>query len=257
MKNRLCEDWSTAAEEKNVVTVFAPLATVSVDDAVKGLFKDRDWVNKTGIGGILAAAAVVAGLYHFACLPIVVACWALMVGYTLRVMRTNVADPKAKLPEWNEWGDLFLSGITWIAFQSIVWALMVMTTLVALSFCTMSASAPLAPDWQTMLWSIGAVVLPALTCLNLGYVATYVMVHFAVEENSKAAMAYMPVMNRMARHPAHYLTGFLLAIGIQWIAVILPAVTVVGLIVMPSCYFIGQVLSAVILAAFWRADPGT
>ena len=30
-----------------------------VDDAVKGLFKDSDWVNKTGIGGILTAIAAV------------------------------------------------------------------------------------------------------------------------------------------------------------------------------------------------------
>lgn len=236
------------------MTAFAPLPAVPIDDAVKGLFKDGDWVNKTGIGGILTAVAVVAGLYHFACLPIVFACWALMVGYTLRVVRTKVKDPKAPLPEWNEWGDLFLSGITWIAFQSILWALMFFTALVAFTFCTMSASNAIAPDWQTMLWSIGAVVLPALTCLNLAYVATYVMVYFAIEENSRAGMSYIRVMNRMARHPAHYLTGFLLAIGIQWGAVILPVVTVIGLLVVPSCYFIGQVLSAIVLASFWRAD---
>ena len=234
--------------------MFADIEPVDVDLTLKSVFKDMDWMHKSGIGGIFTAVGVVALLFHFACVPIAFATWALIVGYTLRVMRVKDADQKAKLPEWNDWGDLFLSGITWIAVQSLLWILMVLVCVTALIFCTASATTA-GPDWQTLAWSICATVLPALTCVNLAYVATYVMVNFAVEENSRAGVAYLKVMKRIARHPAHYFAGFLLAVALQWAAVILPIVTVIGVVVIPSSYFIGQLLSAVILARFWAADP--
>ncbi len=226
---------------------------MDVDRAVKDVFAENEWMVKTGIGGILTAGSTIALLYHFACLPVAVACWAVMIGYILRVIRQKVADPKAKLPLWNDWGDLFISGITWIAFQFILWILTLSICIFAVVFCSMRAAAA-GSSWETVMWSALGPLLLAVTCGNLAYVSSYLMVNFAVEENSIAAISYLKIMKRIARHPLHYYTGFMLATGVQWAAVLVPAATMIGLFVIPSTYFIGQIAGAAILARYWSAD---
>lgn len=202
---------------------------------------------------MLTAGSIIALLYNFACLPLAVACWAVMTGYNLRVIRQKVAEPAAKLPGWNDVGDLFISGITWIALQSFLWSLTIIFGASAFLFCMMSATAA-SSSTETLFWSMGGSLLLTLTFANLCYVSCYTMVHFAIEENARAGVSYLKIMKRIARRPKHYYTGFILSQGVQWAAVLIPALTIAGAFVIPSTYFIGQIAGAAILAYYWAAD---
>lgn len=241
------------SEPQKSISPFGRIENVDVDGALRSVFADSEWKVKTGVGGILSAGSIIVLLYHFACIPLTFACWAVMTGYMLRVMRQKVSDPAGSLPQWNDWGDLFISGITWIAFQSLVWGLTVFTCASALMFCGISAASAHS-NLETWLWSFCGTFLLAATFMNLAYLSSYLMVHFAIEESGAAGIAYLRIMKRLSRHPLHYYTGFLLAIGIQWAAVILPALSIAGIFFIPSSYVIGQIASAAILAHFWRTD---
>lgn len=224
---------------------------VDVESLVRGVFRD-DWMVKTGIGGVLAAGGLVAILYSFTCLPILAAFWALMVGYCLRCMRLKAANPDCKLPEWNEWGDLFLSGITWIALQTGVWLACLSIQALILAVCVGYAINDKSST-LSLVWCAAGCCLVSITLAVLAILSAYVMVNFAVEENVKAGLAYIKVARSLLRSPGKLICGFLLASGIQFLAVLIPSLTVIGVFLVPSAYFIGTVVSSIVLSRHWNA----
>lgn len=226
--------------------------SVDIQYLVKNIFADRDWMVKTGIGGVIAAASLVAILYNYIFLPVCAALWAVMVGYWLRCMRHKCADVESKLPEWNEWGDLFMSGITWIAIQSVIFAL-----TVAVSGLILVNSTGIAFLEKSTRLSFLWIVLPCMfvfvSSAILSLTSAYTMVNFAVEENAKAGLAYRKIVRRLLKFPRVLITGFLLATGIQWLSIILPCLTIIGVFLIPSSFFIGQVVASVVLARHWTA----
>ena len=224
--------------------------SLNIDELVKALFKETDWMVKVGVGGVLAAAGLVAILYNYICLPIFVAFWALMIGYCLRCMRLKFADAESKLPGWDEWGDLFMSGITWIALQTAVFLVSNTIFAIILGICTGNAFNTKS-ELHSFLWILLSSVLVLPASAFIAVISSYTMVNFAVEENLLAGLAYIKVLKSLLKNPAHLLSGFLLALGIQLGFVLIPCLTIIGVFLVPSSYFAGQVLSSLILARHW------
>lgn len=70
------------------------------NDLFKYPFQDERWKNKMLVGGLL-----VLGTYIF--FPI----GFFLYGYTLRIVRHTAAGEPPALPEWDNWGDLFVDGL--------------------------------------------------------------------------------------------------------------------------------------------------
>jgi hypothetical protein len=69
-------------------------------------FKDERWVGKFVVGGVLAFCGRIIPLFF---IPI--------SGYTVRVIRHTLKDGTPSLPDWDDWGDLILSGLkAWLIF---------------------------------------------------------------------------------------------------------------------------------------------
>ena len=81
------------------------------------VLKDPDWMFKMGIGGMINAGCMLLAFSSFYFTPFAFAFLALIAGYTLRFIRYRVKDPDIKLPLWNEWLELLMSGLTWLAIQ--------------------------------------------------------------------------------------------------------------------------------------------
>ena len=220
-----------------------------IDRLIKGLFSD-DWMVKTGVGGVLSAGALVAILYSLYCLPIFAGFSALAIGYCLRCMRVKAADPEAKLPQWNDWVDLFLSGITWIALQTGIWlsgcCLLAVLLLACLNVAFMEKSSTLS-----LVWTLSGCTFVFMALALMSLLSAYVMVNFALEENARAGLAYGKVARCLVRSPGRLACGFLLATGIQYLAVIVPCLTVVGIFLVPSSCFAGSIVSSIVLARHW------
>jgi uncharacterized protein DUF4013 len=71
-------------------------------------FDDPRWKNKALIGGAMVfAATAVSFPFFFLHLPV--------MGYGLRIMKRTAHGEAPSLPEWDQWGELFLDGLKQLA----------------------------------------------------------------------------------------------------------------------------------------------
>jgi hypothetical protein len=143
-----------------------------------------------------------------------------------------------------------MSGITWIALQTAVFLVSNTIFAIILGICTGNAFNTKS-ELHSFLWILLGSVLVLPTSAFIALVSSYTMVNFAVEENLLAGLAYIKVLKSLLKNPAHLLSGFLLALGIQLGFVLIPCLTIIGVFLVPSSYFAGQVLSSLVLARHW------
>jgi hypothetical protein len=80
------------------------------------------------------------------------------------------------------------------------------------------------------------------------------MVNFAENEKVLSALSVSQALSRLMRRPKEYFTAWLLGVGIFWLAVVLPALTVFGIIFVPLAMFLANTINAIMLAQVWRAS---
>lgn len=225
--------------------------------AVRSYFGDPDWMFKTGIGGVLNAAAMLVGvldMQRFLFVPIGLAFAGLVVGYLLRAARSRQSDPAGKLPDWNQWGDLFFSGLNWIATQfalGVLTAIPIATILIIASF-VLAANAQSPIGTGVTLVIVGTAIFAILMFSHL--VMSYLMVNVANEEKLASGFAVHKVIRHLVRSPRQLLTAWVLAFQLQVMAVIIPVLTVLGTFLIPSTFFAAQLVGMSILAQAWNSS---
>lgn len=221
-----------------------------VGQLMRSLMAD-DWMPKTGLGGLLSGAAIISILFNFVCLPLFAALWALTIGYCLRCIRLKLSDSEAKLPDWSDWGDLFMSGITWLALQTGTWIICAAINFTVLVFCITCGFGE-KNEIASMSWAIGGMLFVFINSALVTLYSSYLMVNFAVEENIAGGFALRKVSTAIILAPKRLISGFLLALGIQWLMTVIPSSTIIGVIFAPQMYFASQLISALILAQHWK-----
>lgn len=226
---------------------------IAVNESIRSIFADPNWMFKTGMGGVFTAASIVAVLYSLAGIPIMAALMALNTGYNLRVMRYQTSVHETKLPEWNDWLDLFLSGMTWIALQTSIWLLggIIMLGIVILSS---SYAYGLKSSTEALIFVVAGCLASSILLVLLSFSSSYLMVHFAHEENVQAGTAYVYVIKRLLEQPRHYFLVYAISTGLQWASIIVPILSVVGVFLIPSSVFAGQLASSALLANAWTKE---
>ncbi len=91
--------------------------------------EDREWIKKIVIGGVIA-------LFSFLLIPIF-----FLIGYQVAIVRNVMNGEEDPLPEWEEWGQLFMDGL-------VVWAAQLVYALpvILLGICSMFLWLPAALD---------------------------------------------------------------------------------------------------------------
>jgi hypothetical protein len=96
-------------------------------------FKDEHWKKKLLIGGVLSFVPsliifMFLTLSRVLGLPVFISLIGLIfalvgnsfiLGYVKRIIKSGILQEKAQLPEWNDWKDLFISGIKMIAIALV------------------------------------------------------------------------------------------------------------------------------------------
>jgi len=221
---------------------------------LKTFFGDQDWVLKSAVGGVMNASSLLLAFFLQDApilITLIFTLWAINTGYLLRVMRLRIRDPHCKLPVWNEWPDLFVSGMSWLAITTGV--MIVVAFLLATDLLIASIFAGLKAGYLFALWTAGSIMLIIACSLLLNLLLAALMTNFAQEESTVAAFAYIRVLKRISRRPGDFFAAWMLGIGIQWLAVIVPCITVVGVFFLPSTIFASQLISASLLAQAWAS----
>lgn len=95
--------------------------TANIENAFKFVFRDKNWVVKLLIGGVISIIPVV----NF-----------IVFGYVLKVLKDAKEAKAAALPEWSAWSDLFKDGfivfIISLVYGLIIFAIWMLTTIISL-----------------------------------------------------------------------------------------------------------------------------
>lgn len=231
-------------------------APLDANLAIRAYKADPDWMFKTGIGGVVNGACLIVATIdprNLLYVPVALALNGIVTGYLLRTAKTRVQKPDSRLPEWNEWVDLFTGGLTWVALQfglGIVAAIPITTIMIACVYGIMSAGAT-SSAIAVGIGVIGTTII--LSFLLWHFLLGYLMINFAAEEKLLGAFALRKLFRYSRRAPVQLTTAWILAFELQALAVILPAVTLVGVFIIPLTLFIAQVVGISLMAQAWHA----
>ena len=235
-----------------------PTAYLELDPeyAVRSYFKDPEWMFKTGMGGIFnAVALVLAGMMVQSqwWLPVAMVVSAVVNGYLLRVAKKRQEDPRENLPDWNGWGELLFGGLTWMAVQFSwhVMAAIPITIALIIGIVSISAYANSVPTVALLMAILMVVVL--LVGLGTHFLLSYLMLNFGRTERLSAGFNFGKVIIYAIRYPRQMITAWILSFELQLFAVLLPAMTVVGVALIPSTLFAAQLVSVTIMAQVWNS----
>lgn len=226
---------------------------LDADSALKSYFADPEWTLKTGIGGTINAASAVLAMLNPLTLPLALALMSLSCGYMLRVIRYKSLNREARLPAWDEWLELFLSGLTWLAIQFGLTFIQV--SVVTLSFIVASAIGAIKIAHPAFfLWLLLTALAVVAVSVALSFLNPFLMVNFAIEERPQAGFAFRKVVRRASGNPGQFVAAWIVSIGVMWVSVVLPVLTVIGVFLIPSTVFIGHAIAATMCAQVWGQE---
>ena len=79
------------------------------------------------------------------------------------------------------------------------------------------------------------------------------MINFAKKESMAAAFDLVTVARMMKRSPKVFVQAWLLLLGLGWLAVLLPCLSVFGVMFLPMVTFIANNIAGIMLARAWRS----
>ncbi len=232
------------------MTVVRRPTRLDADQVVRTFFADPDWMFKTGIGGTANAVCLVLAIASPLLAPVVIALMSLVSGYLLKVIRFRELAGEGPLPPWEGWLELLISGLTWQAIQ-FGWYLLVVSVVTVSLVLGSSTGIIKGYHPQFPSWVLACTLLTAASWTFISFFARYLMVSFAVEERIGAGFAVKEVLCRAARRPGDFLYAWLLSIGFQLAAIVLPAMTIIGVCLIPSTLFVADVLGASLAVQVW------
>lgn len=225
------------------------------DAAIKQIFRDPSWKLVLGTGSVINATALVllgTGSWSLPLLPVAFLLWAAAQGYLLKVVRACIAYPESGLPEWSNWADLLISGLTWLAFICVQVILALSVVYFSLVIGAMRGFLnALTPQFP--IWAYSTIAANALVFFIATFFLPLLMANFAEQERVPAAIAVPTAMKRLLKSPEQFLLLWLLSMGVYAIAIIVPLFTLIGVMFIPLTTFVASLLNAIMLAQVWRS----
>lgn len=114
--------------------------------------EEEDWIKNIVIGGVLI-------LFSFLIIPIF-----FLIGYQVRVVKRVMDGDVHPLPEWDDWGEMFMDGLVVLVAQ-IVYALPVILLTLCSFFIWVPAATDPGGDFGAALSGAAIFGLVVLTCL--------------------------------------------------------------------------------------------
>ena len=203
--------------------------------SVSGVFEDKRWVEKTGIGSLI----MIVPILNFAA-----------IGYQVRVVRRVVSGSAPEMPDWDDFLGLWREGL-WIGLAGALYSLPFFIILGAASFAGLPLLVLLGRDSETawiplLLVCVASALLMISYGTVLGILGPAILGTYARKGTFAACFDVPEFLRHIGTSPSAYLTLLLviLAMGILYITASLALLLPVGLIP-----FLGQALLPLLQSA--------
>lgn len=223
------------------------------NSAIQSFFADRNWPQRVGIGATINALSALVLTLNPAMLPLSFCLWSLIAGYQIKHMHNVMDDADTKLPKWENWFDLLSAGLSWQAVYSGL--LLLVLEVPTLSMIAGNATGAIyVQDKRFVLWNGTTYAATITIWLLVELLATYLQAHFAKEERVAAAFAFRKVLRHLKENGAGLVLIWLLCLSLRALAFFLPAVTVIGVILVPMTTFITGTICATMVGRAWAVE---
>jgi hypothetical protein len=177
----------------------APRRNIDLARALRSVTDDPGWVAKLAIGSGLALAS---------CLLIPLP---LIAGYKLRVIR-GAAHDRPGLPEWDDWGGLFMEGLLLLALCLAHLLPLALAAGIGFGGVALVTRAASGPDAETVRGlAFGAIALClAPIAIAWGVYVHAAMVRMAVAERLGAGFEVGENLGFLRRNPLNWLVAFVI-----------------------------------------------
>lgn len=184
------------------------------------MFEDKDWIAKIAIGGgILLVGGLVLG---WLIIPAIAAA-AILLGYSLMVIKNVYEGSPNPLPEWTNFGDIFMKGIT--AFVGVlIWASPVILVACCIILTTFALGAGGGDGGSGGGGAALGLLLTCLYCLAFVVgIAINVFVYapltnFAINNQLSTFWDFRGAWNFIKANPGNYIIAVLLALVASFLA---------------------------------------
>ncbi|OQA38382.1 MAG: hypothetical protein BWY52_03278 [Chloroflexi bacterium ADurb.Bin325] len=184
------------------------------------VFEDPDWLRKLGIGTLLMLVGILFSWLIIGLIPLII-----VTGYTLVVMR-NVSNGDARpLPEWEDWGGLFVLGLK-LFVALFIWLLPAFIIMVPIMIGSVLAggsggdsSAGAATAFASMLTICGSCLM-ILWSLIVALFEPAIYVRIAHTERISSAFEFARLWSFTRRN----LGDIIIAILLVWLAGIIASI---------------------------------
>lgn len=162
---------------------------MNVERAFRFVFDDPRWLSKVLIGGVLLIVPIIGQL--------------IVMGYSLRLLKHVTEGYDTPLPEWEDFGGLFMLGLkSFIA--TFVWALPVLGIVVIGALLSGASNSD-----GVMVLAVMAAIAYALLLVLVG---PAIQARVALTDSAEAGLDYRQILGVVRANPADYL--LLVALGI-------------------------------------------
>jgi hypothetical protein len=184
------------------------------------MFEDKDWITKIAIGGgILLVGGLILG---WLIIPALAAA-ALLLGYTLGVIKNVYEGNPNPLPKWENIGELFMKGVT--AFVGVlIWALPVIVLACCIAIAAVGFGAGMDSSNAENLSPLATLILSCLYCLTFVVgiaISLFVyapLTNFAINNQLSTFWDFRGQWRFIQMNAGNYIIAFLLALVASFIA---------------------------------------
>ncbi len=189
---------------------------------------DSEWIKKILIGGILLIIPII----NF-----------IIGGYYIKTLRGSI-EGKPGLPEWDDWGDLFVKGLM-VAIIGFIYLLIPLIVLFVsiggvITAAISSGDFSAASISAIVGGSLFSVVLMLIVCLVLPMALSI----YAKEDSIGAAFRIGEILSRIKSVPGDYIISIIVLYALLFIVNLVAAIPIIGwVIIIFANFYIALVAS--------------
>ncbi|NKQ37848.1 MAG: DUF4013 domain-containing protein [Chloroflexi bacterium] len=196
---------------------------MDINKSLTYITEDEQWITKFIIGAVLALFSIfiIPGFF--------------LAGYTVRLTRNVMDGVEQPLPEWTDWGGLFMEGL-YIFIAMFVYSLpFVLVVCCSVLFIAMAGGAE-GSGAEDLIAGLGALGMFLVACLSMIWavlllvVAPVVFIQFARTGELSACFQFSEIMALTRENIGDILLTVLVIFGVSFVLGFLGIIPIIGVI---------------------------